>query len=258
MSVTRDLAHMPKDWFQAVAEGAIPGYSVIEKFGANPDVDTGTDPEDLWGYGGTYNFSSSADIDEISSSHNSDTFDVYITGLDTNWDLVTQTITLTGQTPKALDTQLIRVNCMRNASGTAAQGDIYLTAGDTHTLGVPDTPAKVRAKMLLGKEECLQAVFSVPNKCTAYFWGGYVSLASGPLKNENALFSWRARPFGGVLAVKSELSCQGAGRSSWDYTYKIPVALPAKADVLIRCEEVSADNMAVSGGFTILLKEDGY
>ena len=43
-----------KDWFQKVAEGLVPGYSIMEKFGENPNVTTSTDPSDVWDKGGIY------------------------------------------------------------------------------------------------------------------------------------------------------------------------------------------------------------
>ena len=93
----------------AIALGQIPGYSSVNKFGENPDVDTGTGPEDVWDYGGMYTFSTSADITQISSDDNSDTQVLTVIGLNSAWAEVTQTKTLTGTTPATLDTPLIRV-----------------------------------------------------------------------------------------------------------------------------------------------------
>ena len=89
---------------------------------------------------------------------------------------------------------------------------------------------------------------------TGYFWGGYVSISR--VGNNSAVFTWRARVFGSIFAVKSKLACNGTGSSNWDYTYKLPVVLPEKTDVLIRCEEVDANDTGVSGGFTVLLKDN--
>jgi len=46
----------PSDFLIEVAKGNVSGHRVINKFGNNPDVDTNTDPEDVWGGGGIYAF----------------------------------------------------------------------------------------------------------------------------------------------------------------------------------------------------------
>jgi len=43
-----------RDFFLGVKEGKYPGYSAIEKFGHNGDIDTGTTPEDVWDGGGLW------------------------------------------------------------------------------------------------------------------------------------------------------------------------------------------------------------
>lgn len=42
------------DFNLEVARGNIEGVSLFNKFGANPEIDTTTDPEDIWGQGGDY------------------------------------------------------------------------------------------------------------------------------------------------------------------------------------------------------------
>ena len=98
----------------SIAKGDVDGYSFIHKFGAVPDFDTADAEVTVWDGaddGGIdemdYTYSATAAIDSLSSSDNGDTQDISVQGLDSNYDLVTQTITLTGQTRKALDTDLI-------------------------------------------------------------------------------------------------------------------------------------------------------
>lgn len=64
------------DFLLRVALGQIPGYSHINKYGHNPVVEVATDPEDVWGGGGIYNFyfttnqtveAVSTDIDDVGS-----------------------------------------------------------------------------------------------------------------------------------------------------------------------------------------------
>ncbi len=248
-----------KDWFQSVSEGEIPGYSTMEKFGENPDIDTGTSPEDVWDGGdlagaGIYTFSTTADIDSVSSSNAGDTQDITIIGLDANWAEVTQTVTLNGQIRVALTTSLIRVYRAYNANSTNFAGNVSVYVNTALTAGVPTDVTKIRAYVRIGNNQTLMCIYTIPAGKTGYFWGGYVSYAKS--NATGATFTWRARAFGGVFQVKSKLTCIGTGSSSWDYTYKFPLALPEKTDVLIRCDEVESNNTGVSGGFTVLLKDD--
>lgn len=250
-----------KEWFQNVAEGNVPGYSIYEKFGEAPVVTTSTDPADVWDGAGIsgaelYTFSSSADIDSISSSNGSDTQDIWVEGLDANYNLVQQTVTLTGQTTATLGTPLMRVFRMVNVGSTDIVGVVYCYInGATVSSGVPTVSTTIRAMINDGNNQTLMCIYTVPAGKTAFFWGGYVSISRGPASAAYCDFTWRARTVGSVFAVKSRISCQSAGRSSWDYTYKAPITLPEKTDILIRCEEVSG-TVGASGGFTVVLKDN--
>ena len=70
----------------------------INQVGNNDDIDTDSDPEDVWSFGGLYTFISSPVPLFISSSNNADNQEITISGLDENWLPQTQVITLTGQT----------------------------------------------------------------------------------------------------------------------------------------------------------------
>ena len=247
-----------KDWFQKVAEGEFSNYSIMEKFGENNDITTSSDPEDVWDGGGVYNFSSTADIDSIVSSEDTDTQDIYISGLDASWEVVNQTITLTGETAAALTTPLIRVYRAVNMGSSDIAGQVYVFTTETSATdnaGVPNDLAEVRAQINNGNNQTLMCIYTVPSGKTGYFWGGYVTMATTGVQAQTAEFTWRARLFGGVFSVKSKIVVSGGGSSWWQYTYKLPLALPEKTDVLIRCNEVSA-TMGVSGGFSVLLKDN--
>ena len=128
-----------------IALGLVDGYSAINKFGANPDIDTASDPEDVWDYGGKYTFSTVANINQLSSSSNSDIGDITVLGLyvvvvtndddevKTNWNDISQTVKLNGQTNVFLATNLIRVYRMYNADSNNYDGEIYLCTGNTYS-----------------------------------------------------------------------------------------------------------------------------
>ena len=168
------------DFLLEVAKGNILGHTMINKFGENPDIDTATDPEDMWDAGGTYPFSTSADIDQLSSSDDGDTQEITIIGLDENWEEVTQTKTLTGQTPVTLDTPLIRVYRAWNNGTSDFAGDIYLTTnGAALTLGVPDVASAIRMQVRNGNNQSLMCVYTVPAGKTAFVLTAVAAFTKG-------------------------------------------------------------------------------
>lgn len=98
----------------AVFNGDIEGWSPFTKFGRNPDIDTGTAPEDIWNGGGEYTgFPDETETLEIFSSSNEDSSGglgartVTISNLlDENFnEMPNVTVTLNGTTPVSLGTQ---------------------------------------------------------------------------------------------------------------------------------------------------------
>lgn len=244
-----------RDFLQRIAEGDVPRYSSIEKFGENPSVTTTTDPEDIWDYGGMYTFSDTADIDRLSSSDDGDNHTIMVVGLDSNWEQITQFITLTGQTPVAM-TPMIRTYRMRNMGDTDTAGDIYCFVNGATTGGVPDTATDIRAMIRAGNNQTLMAICTVPAGKTGYLFNGWAAISkAGGVIAVTAQFSARSRLFGGVFAVQARFACMTTGSSSQERTYRPPLLVPARTDILIRAETVSGD-CATSGGFTIVMKDD--
>ena len=62
-----------KDFMLEVARNNKTGISYINKFGRNPDIDTGTDPEDIWDVGGLWVPPTTARLHNIASSSANDT-----------------------------------------------------------------------------------------------------------------------------------------------------------------------------------------
>jgi hypothetical protein len=134
----------------------------IGKFGRNADLDTAA-AEDIWSYGGVYTFLSAAATLYLTSSDNADTMTVSVTGITAAGLELTQTKILTGQTPVALDTDMLRVYRAYIVGAVAPAGDIYLAESDTYgTPGVPDTAAKVKLKIDVNVGQTLMAITSIP------------------------------------------------------------------------------------------------
>jgi hypothetical protein len=243
-----------QEFLLRVARGLEPRFSFVEKFGENPDVDTGA-AEDVWGYGGEYTYSTTADIDTISSSDVTDTQNIVVIGQTADYTELEQTATLDGQNKVVLATPLRRVYRMYNDGSTDIAGTVYCYVDDTVTGGVPDTANKVRAVIVNGDNQTEMCIWTVPKGKRAFFLGGYVSI-SRAVSSGAATFTWKLRLPGKVFRVQSRIACMVTGRSAWDYPYPIPVGpLPEGTDIAITAEDVTANNTGCSGGFTILLEK---
>jgi len=233
-----------------IAQGNVEGVTFVNKFGENPAVPTGG--ADIWDFGGAYTFSTTADIDTVSSSSGSDTQDVVVHGLDANWAESEQTITLTGQTKVTLNPPLIRVSRMYNDNGTDLAGVVYCYVDGDITAGEPDTDADVRAIIngVAGHNQTLMCIYTVPAGKTAYFTQGYIAIAEK--KEAYATMEWKVRLFGKVFRTQSVVSLNSAGAGTFTYRYTIPGGLPEKSDIVISCVDAST-TVALSGGFDITL-----
>ena len=248
-----------KNTMLEIGKGNVTGHSYVQKFGEATNIDSADPFVDVWdgtSHGSgikTYTFSTTADIDSISSSDNTDTQDIELQGLDTNWDLTVQTITLTGQTRKALDTPLIRVFRMKNMGSTNNAGDIFCYVNGAITAGVPDVPADIRAIIQIGHNQTLMAIYAIPNGKTGYVcrrWASILAKVTG-----YSTVRSHARPFGGVFQLKYSSTLATTGTSSIQDNFTVPLKMPAKTDVKI-CADASSNDMGVSAGFDIILVDD--
>lgn len=241
-----------------LAQGLIPKHGFIHKFGEAQNVDDGVDV-DIWDGSTistslrTYVFSAAADIDRLSSSDNGDTQSIEVQGLDTNWDLVVQTITLTGQTSVALTTSLRRVFRLKNEGSTDNAGNIYCFVNVATTAGVPNTIGNTRAIIQIGNNQTLMAVYTVPNGKTGYLSRFFMSNSNRMSQVSDV--SLLVRPVGGVFQLKSRTAIGTDGTSHIQHLYDVPEVVAAKSDIIMEANS-SANDGIVSAGFDIILIDD--
>lgn len=239
-----------------VSKGNVPGHSCIQKFGRNFDIDTGTDPEDCWSQGGTYAFLSSAQTLYASSSDADGDQDIVIEGLDANWDEQSQTVTLNGQIQVAIAGTWIRVFRAYNDDSTEIAGDVYIAETDTLTGGVPDTATKIKVKIDVGKDQTLMAIYSIPAAKTGYILGWHSSIEGATPVGLRAALSLRVREFGKIFRVQHTHSLYTEGNSYIQHLFKAIPKYPAKSDIMVFIDKVTANNADVAAGFDIILVDD--
>lgn len=252
-----------KDYGLEISKGNVPGTTYVNKFGENPEITTASDPEDVWDGGGIYNWSPSAETYYISSSDATDTQDIMVFLLTEDgsgdWNEETIIVTLQGQTKveitQTTDTP-IRLYRMINRGTTDIAGIVYVYADSTVTAGVPDVATTIRGQIVNGNNQTLMTVYTVPSGKTGYFCQGYVAIGKGGgATAKGASFSWRARLFGEVFAVKGKIECVNTGSGWWKYKYCVPESVPEKTDIIIRCDQVTATS-AVYAGMDIILVDN--
>ena len=235
--------------------GFYSGYTVVDKFGANFAITALTDPEDIWEGGGLYSYDApgTAPIVSVISSL-ADVQPIEITGLDINGDLVTQTITLTGNTRKALDTPLWRVFRMENVGTVDISGIVYCYVG---TGGVPAI-GNQRALINGSTNQTLMALYTIPKGKVGFLYRGEfgVEYTSSPGQSQQYLrASYQSRRIGKIFKVKKVVTLITQGASSYMDKRSFPDIIPALTDIKLNAIEVSED-MGVWGTFDILLVDE--
>lgn len=181
-----------QDWYLAIARGQISNISQINIYGYQAAVTTTTIP--LWESATTYTYPASATTMLLYSSSASDTaVSVLINGLDTNYNLQSETLVLTNGTTGVTTTKsYLRINSIAIVGSNNPVGTIYLSnAGKTTTY----------AEIATGSGRSQMSIYTVPNGYTFYLTrvNGYVS----PNNNANFYcnYSVWTRNVNGIVTV---------------------------------------------------------
>lgn len=242
-----------------IAQGNVTGASNINKFGNAPSFGTGDGEVDVWDGADAgnedlmnYTFSTTADIDRLSSSDNTDTQDIEVFGLDANYNAITQTITLTGQTPVSLTTSLVRLFRMSNVGSTNIAGRVYCFVNGATTLGVPDTLTDIRAIIDNGNNQTEMAIYTVPAGKTGYIRELYASTA-GASKTTNYVMKMKIRPFNQVFQLRHRRTITDT--KDLEKKFDTPEVVPEKSDIIVTTQalETGVSGAGVIAGFDVVL-----
>jgi len=231
-SVTRAGTYEPFEL--QVARGQIMGHKTLFKFGVNGDV--GTSIETVWAQGGTYAYPASATVMKISSSSADDAAagtgarTISIAGLDANYNEISETVILNGQTEVNTVKSYLRISRMfvvTAGSGATAVGVIYAGTG-TVTSGVPAT---VYGMIAIGANQTQMAFWTVPAGYTLYLMGTFYS-SGNSTANAFTNFQLIQRPLGGVFRQQSSTRTAGSGDFVLDL--HTPLVFAEKTDIEVR------------------------
>jgi hypothetical protein len=248
------------DFFLDAVRGGIPGLASVRIFGQNPDVDTGTDPEDVWDGEGLYTYTAAGGAPYyISSSAAGDTVAVTVTLLTEDaggdWNEETFDVTLAGQTKTAITTPSgddpVRLQSIVNASGTPLVGDVYVYEDCAVVAGVPGDATKIRGKVLIGNERTLMALYTVPSGKAAYLYGREAAIGSVAATTVDVRFY--ARADGGAFALEQRAFVDNAVLARYEDRPPLPIHYAAKTDLRWTAFTVTVDNTAVVAAFDLLV-----
>ena len=235
-SVTRSGATEPFDL--QVARGQIAGHTAIFRSAySNAVVSSGA--RAIWPRASTYTFPASASTMTLSSSNTGDTTQqVLISGLDSTYAVITEVLTLNGQTAVTSTKSYLRINDMTVVSGAPA-GSIYFGTG-TVTTGVP---ANVYGFIAAGENKSAVGVYTVPAGNTLYITGGSAG-TSGLAAAQFMTVNFHA-VIGGVDYTTAKIF---AGSGFQFYPYNPPIAAPEKSDLYdtVLNSATGPDSMAVN------------
>lgn len=240
----------------AIARGLIPGAKLIEKFGRNVDIDTGTVPEDVWDGGGVYTGfpTGAAELVTVVSSSTDDAAagtgarTVQISGLGESYGEQTETLTLNGTTLVDSTKLWTRVNmCRVLTSGSSNQA---FNVGAL-TVAHKTTTANVFTVVPAGFGQSQVGCSTIPAGKT-----GILDLIDVGKQRSNSATAdgglW-VREFGFSPRVTNLFSISQNNNFQQDSSVLV---FPEKTDIAVRITQVSTSNTEVFANFNILLYDN--
>ena len=241
-----------------------PVSKIVKKFGRLPDIDSAEGGQDVWDGEDAYVWPAAAATMKVSSSDAKDTSagvgvkSVRIFGLDANYKIVEEDITMNGQTGVTISTDLLRIYRMYALAPVGSEGD---NAGDiwagtgTITTGVP---AVKYAGILASHGQTLMAIYTIPKidlddsvfgpamilRWYATVSAGQAAYATVALQTRSEGGPWRSRRIAGIGE---------GGYMSEDLTSGIK--LTTGSDIRVRVVANGVNNSAIEAGFDLALSK---
>jgi len=220
----------------------------ILKFGRNDDLDSGDGEVLVWDVGTTYSYQSAAQTLEVLSSSVNDTAagsgarTLRLMGVDADWNLQDEYVTLDGVTPVSTVNQYLRV--YRSYVLTAGAGGI--NEGDV-TWRV-ESGGDIQARLPAGDGTTFLSLMPIPRGYEGYLYDVRVTTDAAP--NSEITTRLRLRPDGGVFRTIFE---EVANRDSPVVRAPtMPARLPEMSDFAVTASAV-ANNTTVFADFDVVL-----
>lgn len=218
-----------------LAEGSVTGLSSVNKFGYRDTIPNTF--QTIWDGTTDYSYQSAATITAVADTPLSDDDGtVEVQGLDENYNLVTETLTIGGAASTAQFLRVFRATLVSANTGSTNVDEVRIKNSGSDV-------AIIKA----GAGQTLMCVYTVPAGKTAY-----LAKISGSIDaNNDALFRLYARPQGGAFNVKGQF---GVFASGFTYDYAAPLKFSEKTDIEVKAS--SQNNVGGGAVFDIILKDN--
>jgi len=219
-----------------IAQGKMYDSEAVNIFGFNRDVNGSF--ETVWNDGNAYAFPTTALTMTVVSSSASDTMSVLVSGLDANYDQISETVTLTGTVAVTLSTQFYRINSAVILAGNNVGNITIANAGVTYAFIEAGTGAT---------QACL---FTVPNGYDLYLFritaNSATATGSQFLTIRNALRTSTGRELKVAEATFAE--------SQVNYDRQIPFKIAEKTDFQFEAKSSASTNQIAIFVEAVLVK----
>lgn len=224
-----------------VARGQIPGHTFVHRMARVPamsqnttgtvwDVNDTLYPWSAWDTAGTISVAraNAADADK----------NVIVVGLDEDYNVFSETITLTNVSGNTSTSTFKRIEAVRMNGTSVNVGDVTVSKGAT-------TVAKINA----GVGQSLMGVYTVPAGFTAFLNQGVMTIQNGADATGTFLYKTPGDRFmvGHTFEVAS---------SEYHYGFTCPFAIPEKSDLDVRTS-VRTNNALVTAAYDMVLIKNG-
>jgi len=225
-----------------VARGKVRGASQIHKFGATPSQSTNTtatlwDKEDTLYPWSAFDTAGVLVVGAVGAADNGK--ELTIQGLDENFELASETFTLSSAGTVTGTQTFKRVYRGFISTSTTNETEINVTRGGTEVL-----------RILADAGQTLMAVYTVPAGYTGYLYQGNAT-AQGSAFGTGFMYL-RYNSTGNAFRVGHTFEVTGTG-GQYTYKFSFPQELPEKTDIDVRMTTGTSNNGRFTAAFDILL-----
>ena len=218
-----------------IAQGLVSGTSSINKFGYRGSIPNSY--QTIWDGAADYAYAAAGTVLAVADNTVSDNNGtVEVQGLDQNYALITETLTIGGAASSNQFLRVFRARMITSNTGTINVDEIRIKRATTDL-----------AIILAAAGQTLMSLYTIPAGKTGYL----IRLQGNVDANNDALFRLISRPLNGSFNVKGQF---GVFASGFTVDYPIPLVFTEKTDLQVVAK--SQNNVGGGASFDLILKDN--